>query len=182
MNRSFYPDFSQFIHERVRNRDISRQNKTKQLDILLAFWRQLSLVKQLTFLACSKLDKGLSWSRKGLGKVSITKIASDVLLVEEKGIWKEKEGKEFCFTNLSRWTLGRVSGRISLEHLRYGAKNPVFLFHLAPRSFYSLCPIKPYLCGRDCYHAQVSFNHQQIQFNWQVTGPKKKEEITYCYF
>jgi hypothetical protein len=66
-----------------------------------------------------------------------------------------KEGKETSFSNIFRWTLDPQVGMISLEHLRRGVDNPVFLFHLQPSSLHSLASIDSHLCAEDTYLGQI---------------------------
>lgn len=146
--------------------------------ILLAFWEKLMGVTQLTFHAKTQSETG--WNGKGQGEVILTKEGS-VCVFNEKGAWINKEGSEVGFSNTFRWTLDRMKGVISLEHLRFGKDNPVFLFHLAPSGSQSLSSVNSHLCGGDTYFGQIHFDRYSLRLNWRVIGPKKNEEIDYYY-
>ncbi len=154
----------------------SSEKKTK-LEVLLAFWEKLANVKQLNFNANSNANS--EWN--GKGEVISTSSSRDVLIFNEKGTWACKPGVDVEFSNVFRWTLDRDAQMISLEHLRYGSLNPVFLFHLTPSGNHSLSSVDPHLCCKDSYFGQIHFNSHTIQFNWKVIGPRKNEELYYCY-
>lgn len=157
---------------------IDHENKAK---VLQTFWERLMGVTQLTYHAKSKSEDERGWNGKGQGEVSITKESPRALIFNEKGIWQGKQGPEVGFSNVFRWTLDRNAGIISLEHLRRGPDNPVFLFHLAPTSKQSLSSIDSHLCGGDTYFGQIHFDRYSLRLNWRVIGPKKNEEIDFYY-
>src|SRR5687767_4024943 len=128
------------------------QNNSPQ--VLITFWKQLSKVIQFTFISKSKSKEYLGWAGKGKGKV-IVKENRNVLHYHEKGMWLNKQGEQFTFTNVFRWTLIYEVGVISLEHLRQGINHPVFLFHLSPTNTNSLSSIDPHHCKNDTYFGQI---------------------------
>ena len=164
-----------------KNHGFHRENSMKNLNTLLEFWEKLSSVKKLSFVAHSKSKDNSGWNGRGTGKVSVTKIGTNTLLFNEKGLWKGKDNRDVSFTNTFQWTLDRISGVISLEHLRHGKENPVFLFRLAPSTMHSLSSIDSHLCDGDSYFGQASFDRYNLKLNWRIIGPKKNEEIEYCY-
>lgn len=166
------------IKEESKVSPLVQKNK---IQILLAFWEKLMKVSQLTFLAKSKSKEEKGWNGKGKGEVILTKESANVLIFNEKGTWQDKQGPEVNFSNVFRWTLDRHAGVISLEHLRRGIDHPVFLFHLAPNSKYSLSSVDSHLCGGDAYFGQIRFDQYSLCLNWRVIGPKKNEEIDYYY-
>lgn len=149
------------------------------LRVLLAFWEKLQGVTQLTFQAETKSKQG--WTAKGQAEVIIEKTSSNTLIFNEKGYWQGKQEADVCFSNVLRWTLDVHDLVISLEHLRRGPRSPVFLFYLAPSGKHSLVSVDPHLCGKDTYFGHVHFDHDSLQLNWRVIGPKKNEEID-CYY
>ena len=159
----------------------NRGNSVKNLSTLLEFWEKLSSVKKLSFAAHSNSIENSEWNRRGTGEVSVAKTSSNILLFNEKGLWKGKDSQDVSFTNIFRWTLDRISGVISLEHLRYGIENPVFLFHLAPSTMHSLSSIDSHLYDGDSYFGQAFFDRYNLKLNWRIIGPNKNEEIEYCY-
>lgn len=152
-----------------------------KLSTLLAFWEKLASVSRLTFNANSKSSQDLGWNGRGSGEVEIVKNGFSSLIFNEKGLWTGKTSKDMNFSNIFRWTLDRSAGLIALEHLRRGPDHPVFLFHLAPSSHYSLSSVNSHLCGGDTYFGKVHFDQYGLRLNWRVIGPKKNEEIDYFY-
>lgn len=155
----------------------TEENKIK---ILFNFWEKLSGVTNLTFAAKTKSKEGSGWNGKGKGDVLVKK-QSNELIFHEKGIWQDKQGSELNFSNVFRWTFDRHIGVISLEHLRRGLDNPVFLFHMAPSSKNSLSSVDSHLCEGDTYFGQIHFDRYNLRLNWRVIGPQKNEEIDYYY-
>ncbi|MBS0629407.1 MAG: winged helix-turn-helix transcriptional regulator [Verrucomicrobia bacterium] len=154
-------------------------NAETNLQVLLTFWEKLLTITELSFHATSKSGGG--WNGKGQGEVVKTKEGANILIFNEKGSWRGKEGSEVTFSNVFRWTLDRRAGVISLEHLRRGPDHPVFLFHLAPSSKQTLSSVDSHLCEGDTYFGQIHFDRFSLRLNWRVIGPKKNEEINYYY-
>lgn len=152
------------------------QNRPK---VLLAFWEKLSVIKTLSFNARAKSSE-TGWNGKGKGEVAVTSPESNVLIFTEKGSWIGKQG-EVAFSNVFRWTIDRAACVISLEHLRRGYENPVFLFDLSPTGNYTLSSVDSHLCGGDMYFGQIHFDRYSLRLNWRVIGPKKNEDIDYYY-
>lgn len=151
------------------------------IQVLLAFWERLKGVSQLTFNAKTKSKEEAGWNGKGKGEVIIAREGNNVLVFNEKGTWQNKEGEEFGFSNVFRWTLDRQAGVISLEHLRRGPDYPIFLFYLAPSGKNSLASVDSHLCEGDTYFGQIHFDRHHLRLNWRVIGPKKNEELDYIY-
>lgn len=149
--------------------------------ILQTFWEKLATVKHITFHAKSKSKEDIGWNGTGNGDVQITRAGSTVIIYTEKGHWKGHVGSDTAFRNVFRWTLDRHAGMISLEHLRHGEENPVFLFYLAPTSPTSLSSVDSHLCEGDTYFGQIYLDHHSLRLNWRIIGPKKNEEIDYYY-
>ncbi|MCE5316433.1 MAG: winged helix-turn-helix domain-containing protein [Parachlamydia sp.] len=147
---------------------------------LFAFWEKLATVRQITFHAKSKSEE-IGWNGTGKGEVVVGKEGPNVLTFTEKGTWKGNQGGETTFRNVFRWTLDRNAGMISLDHLRRGEENPVFLFYLAPTSSSSLSSVDSHLCEGDTYFGQIHFDRTSLRLNWRIIGSKKNEEIDYYY-
>lgn len=160
---------------------INKISHEKKLDVLLACWDKLAAVKKLSFKAKSQSKEAQGWNGKGIGEVFIKKETNIQLLFSEKGSWRNVHGNEFAFSNIFRWSLDKTRGVISLEHLRRGIENPVFLFHLAPSSNKTLSSVDSHLCEGDTYFGQIQLDKHSIRLNWRVIGPKKNEEIDYYY-
>lgn len=155
-----------------------QENKIK---LLYAFWEKLCSIKQLSFLAKSKLGEESSWNGRGKGEVLVTKEGSNSLIFNEKGEWLGKQGTEVNFTNVFRWIFDKDAGLISLEHLRRGPNHPVFLFHLAPSGKSSLASVNSHLCEEDAYFGQMHLDPNGLRLHWRIIGPKKDEDIVYHY-
>ncbi len=166
------------IKEDPKTSPTHQENKAQ---ILQAFWEKLMSVSQLTFHAKTKLKEENGWNGKGQGEVVLAREGFNQLIFNEKGTWQGKSGGQVSFSNVFRWTLDRNAGVISLEHLRRGPDNPVFLFHLAPYGKHSLSSIDSHLCEGDTYFGQIHFDQHSLRLNWRVIGPKKNEEINYFY-
>ena len=144
-----------------------------------AFWEQLKTVKEFTRLVQSRQENG--WNGKGRGEVLVVQPVENVLVFHEKGSWQAQQGQMINFSNTFRWTLDRDAGMISLEHLRHGPDQPVFLFYLVLARNHLLKPLNSHLCGEDVYLATVPWDRQSIRLKWRVIGPKKNEEMECCY-
>lgn len=147
---------------------------------LFKFWEKLQGVKQLRFHAKTRSKEASGWQGRGEGEVLIVK-EENRLIFHEKGTWQSRQGSEVGFSNVFCWTLDRLAGMISLEHLRRGPDHPVFLFHLAPSGAYSLSSVDSHLCEEDTYFGQIHFDRYSLRLSWRVIGPKKNEEIDYYY-
>lgn len=154
------------------------ENKTQ---ILSAFWEKLKKISQVTFIAKTKSKEENGWNGKGQGEVLLSKEGAYSLVFNERGTWEGKQGTETNFSNIFRWTLDYVKGVISLEHLRRGPDQPVFLFHLVPSGKQNLSSMDSHLCGGDSYFGNVRFDRHSLRLNWRIIGPKKNEEIEYYY-
>ncbi len=145
-----------------------KQKKGHENLIELA-WNHLKHITQVTLIAKSR-----SWNRKGSGKVSVTHDGNTITF-EEKGSWKELSQ---TYRNTFRWTRNDT---LSLEHLRYGEKHPVFLFHLTPTHSDLLESLTPHLCGEDTYFGSMQYSDLFLQLHIRTIGPQKNEEIEYIY-
>ncbi len=140
-------------------------------------WERFREVVAVRFV--SKSHTGIGWSGSGSGVVKVSEPAPDVLTFEESGLWQQEGGKEMRFTNVFRWSL--VEDRLRLDHLRFGADNPVFLFEMAAGADGVWREINPHPCRDDCYRASLRLENEQIFVNWLVRGPKRNEVIDYIY-
>jgi Family of unknown function (DUF6314) len=148
---------------------------------LETFWEKLLNIQTMCFSAKSK-TLGLSgWNGIGKGSVDIKRIDDTIITFHERGTWISEENKKLDFSNVFKWSLNATQGVISLEHLRFGPQNPVFLFELVPVDANRLESLDSHVCVNDTYFGQVRCDKHFIQFHWRVIGPKKNEEIDYLY-
>ena len=159
---------------------IQRESNVK-IKVLIELWKKLGTVKRLSFHAKTKSKEESGWNGRGKGEVIVSRDGDNVLVFHEKGSWKGKHGGEMNFSNIFRWSLDRMKGVVSLEHLRYGFDHPVFLFYLTPSSAQSLTSVDSHLCEDDAYFGQIIIDSHALRLNWRVIGPKKNEEINYHY-
>jgi uncharacterized protein DUF6314 len=148
------------------------------VSIIVNFWDKLTKVKQLKFTAKLKNPEEGSQVKRGQGEVIVTKESPYTLVFHEKGTWN---GPDIGFSNHFRWTLDRQTAMISLEHLRRGVNNPVFLFNLIPASRHSLVSEGAHLCADDAYFGQLTETAAALRLKWRVIGPRKNEEMDYYY-
>lgn len=146
-----------------------------KVETLFVFWDRLSKVSELRF-----KSKTREWNRKGKGEVLVSKDQKG-LIFHERGNWLNEQGEEVNFSNVFRWSFDRSAALITLEHLRFGLDQPVFLFHLAPTSRHSLTSVDSHLCGGDTYFGKIHLDRYGLSLSWRVIGPKKNEEIEYIY-
>jgi len=148
---------------------------------LLSFWGRLKRVKEVALDARTRSKDGPGWNGSGKGNVLVEEESGSILTLHERGSWQVQQTQNMTFSNTFRWTLDLSAGMISLEHLRKGPNHPVFLFHLAPTGPQHLASVESHLCEEDVYMAQVAWDLNQIRLSWRVIGPKKNEEMEYCY-
>jgi hypothetical protein len=166
------------LYSLVQQESFERRFQEPQL---FSFWNRLKAVQQFTRTARARSRDENGWNGKGRGEVIVSQPTDTVLIFHEKGSWQFQKGQDISFSNTFRWTLDRHTGMISLEHLRLGPDQPVFLFHLTPTSGHLLASVDSHLCEEDVYLATVPWDRHSIRLNWRVIGPKKNEEMEYCY-
>lgn len=146
---------------------------------LCFFWSQLQAISHFTFSIHSESEKPTGWEGTGEGTVRIEKIDERTLLMHEEGTRKTKGFPNIHFTNLSKWTLRDHS--IALEHLRFGANQPVFLVEFTLETPLKLVSKSPHVCGQDVYKATLVWKTPSLILHWSIQGPYKNEQIQYTY-
>ncbi|HPE85310.1 MAG TPA: DUF6314 family protein [Chlamydiales bacterium] len=170
------------IHEQKR---YYLTHESGQLDFnstqtLMMFWNKLCTIKHLIVQANTQYQQKKSKS-EGKGVVTTSQDGCNTLIFKEKGLWKTDQNTSIDFHNTYRWTLDRNSGVLSLEHLRLGLSDPVFLFHLAPASPTALTSVDSHSCGDDTYYGQLFYESHFLRLHWRIIGPHKNEDIHYYY-
>lgn len=153
-------------------RHIPKPNKS----LLEEVWMKLRATRHVIFRFRSRKSKG-----EGVGEVAAAYDGGARCIFQERGSWQGMGGQEFTFRNVFRWTLNRIDGMLTLEHLRFGEKNPVFLFHLVPVNENTLESLHAHLCGEDTYFGQLVFEPPTLELTWRILGPKKNDEVRYMY-
>jgi hypothetical protein len=141
-------------------------------------WSLLWTIRTVSFTSHS--EAGTGWDGTGDGVVELRSPAPDVLIFDESGRWQSHHhGRSTRFANVFRWT--RLPSSLSLEHLRFGADRPVFLFDLAPGEDGLWRDVTPHLCGEDCYSGTLKADGKELIVEWSIRGPRKRESIRYVY-
>ncbi|BCM92947.1 hypothetical protein IAD21_04831 [Abditibacteriota bacterium] len=140
-------------------------------------WPRLLAVKTLHFESQSRTGTG--WNGVGTGTVEVTSPRDGVLIWREAGQWRQNGGREIRFTNTFRWT--QSDDKITLEHLRFGEAQPVFLFQLAAIQPHEWRDVEPHLCRQDNYSAVLQIEEEGLKLSWTVFGPTRDETINYRY-
>lgn len=169
-----------FIHRpRLSVQDEGQRERSRREE-LLALWDTLKTIQQLSFLV--KSHQGEEQTVKvGKADVVVTAPSPQVLVFREKGFWYRGQTADTAFSNSFCWTLDLNRSIITLEHLRFGATQPVFLFHLAPTSPGMLESIDAHLCAEDTYLGNIVWEAKRIDFHWRIIGPLKNNQLTYQY-
>ncbi len=149
-----------------------KPNKT----LIEEMWKKLQQTAHVDFRFRSRKSKG-----EGAGKVETTYDGRSRCVFQERGCWRGDDDQEFNFRNVFRWTLNRIDGMLTLEHLRFGERNPVFLFHLVPVNEKTLESLHAHLCGEDTYFGQLVLGPKTLELTWRILGPKKNDEVRYTY-
>ena len=140
------------------------------------WWQRLASVRELEFQAVSPADR-CNWNGEGSGDVRVEQQEAE-LLFHETGAWTPQGGRPIRFTNTYRWT--RQTDRIRLEHLRFGADRPVYLFDLIEEGD-RLRSHQAHPCGDDRYEASATTTDDGFELIWAIDGPNKQTRVTYRY-
>ncbi|OWK45026.1 DUF6314 family protein [Fimbriiglobus ruber] len=146
-----------------------------------AAWECLGAVRELTFATHSHSPTYTGWGGTGRGIVRTEPVGPTILIFDETGAWTREGGRENRFSNVFRWTADPAGHFIRLEHLRFGADQPVYLFDLVPTADHILESADPHVCQADLYAARMEYGASAVYLNWTITGPKKDERISYTY-
>jgi hypothetical protein len=143
-------------------------------------WDRLGAVTRLSFRARSQSKSPSGWDGDGEGRVEVARNA-EVLIYREEGYWVQSGGPRLRFTNTYRWTLDATTGVIRLDHLRFGPRQPVYLFDLVSVGDQALESACPHVCRNDLYAARLSLEANTLRLDWSVRGLGKFEDIEYVY-
>ncbi len=141
--------------------------------ILSEFWKQLP---QSCFLEIQV--KGSS-EVYGEAAIHCEFISQSKCIFKEEGVWKAGALAGTSFKNCMRWSVD--CSRLHLEHLRYGAKKPVFLQTFKVCEKNHLVGQLPHQCHLDTYLGSITWNSSEILLQWKIEGPKKNK-ILLCKY
>jgi hypothetical protein len=144
-----------------------------------ALWACLRRVRSLRFVARSGRPGG--WNGVGVGEVVVEPAGGTALTFTEAGEWRPESGRPTRFRNVFRWSQTGPAA-VSLEHLRFGPGQPVYLFDLAPSAGGVWSSVSPHLCSEDCYAAELRPHEGGFFLRWSIAGPRKAETVEYSYF
>jgi hypothetical protein len=159
----------------------SHREKKERLELLQCIWNQLKHVSNVSLIAKSHIKSTNYWQRKGMGHVSVKQEGERSLIFIEQGSWSGEQEQTHNYYNSFRWTWNPHELMLSLEHLRRGEHQPVFLFHLAPNDTYDLQSLHSHQCGEDSYFGWLKYSPLFLQLKFKTMGPKKNEEIECIY-
>jgi len=115
---------------------------------------------------------------RGSGQVKV-KTGLKSLIFVENGEWSHPVNTSFY--NILRWKVDFSTSLISLEHLRFGLSQPVFLFHLKAIGPHIFQSVNSHVCKNDCYSGRIEVSEHHLNFIWNISGPCKKETLFYSY-
>lgn len=96
----------------------------------------------------------------------------------EKGSWVNDKNERYSFSSANQWIFDQKNHLVTLQHLRRGY--PIFLVQLKADKG-RVISLEEYLCNKDIYTAEIDLLRDFFELKWKVTGPKKKETITWIY-
>jgi hypothetical protein len=126
-------------------------------------WDRLGYVRELWFEARPLSATNSGWNGIGNGIVETQQADPLTLTFHERGTWTPEGGRQMPFRNVFRWTAAPDGGSIRLEHLRFGAESPVFLFDLVPIVEGVLEASEPHVCNEDRYSARMDYDLRAIR-------------------
>ncbi|NGX59290.1 MAG: hypothetical protein KR126chlam3_00438 [Chlamydiae bacterium] len=154
-----------------------KKEKKQVNDLLKSIWEHMRIVTQMTLIARSRKDQKSAYTRKGKGNV-LVEDRGQSLIFQENGTWQKDQGG---YQNRFRWSWNRPQGLLTLEHLRFGEANPVFLFDLYATGGNTLESLSPHLHGDDTYFGWMEYKGLFLHLHIRTLGPKKDEKIEYAY-
>jgi len=140
---------------------------------------QLSLIRNYEFYATSNKNDGWKGIGQGTVRIEIDQLGNFIFF--EDGFFENSRGK-FTSHNIYRWSFKYLNNSISLEHLRFGVENPVFLFDMVCEQDSLWSSKCPHLCDRDEYHAKMLVENSCIKLEWDIINNKDYNRIEYKYF
>lgn len=144
-------------------------------------WNRLCSIKELAFEAKSHAVENAGWNGIGRGVVHVEQVDCLTMVFNENGSWTPAGGRPIAFSNVFRWTADFDARLIRLEHLRFGPKQPVYLFDLVPVSQRVWESSEPHVCREDLYTARMEYDLERVELSWTIAGPKKDEKVSYTY-
>jgi hypothetical protein len=130
----------------------------------------------------------MGWKGEGEGTVTTTLSSSSDSITDDKLYFHESgqfvlDANQYKLDTNNEFIWQRIDAdRIRLFHSRFGRDNQVELFDLIPEPTTNQWVSEAsHLCGDDLYSGSVAINNGQLEFIWQITGPRKDEHLHYIY-
>jgi len=111
------------------------------------------------------------------GQVVLERRLNDTVIFWEKGI---EQNTGMHVSNTYRWVYSNGID-VSLEHLRQGEENPVFLTKYQAMDKW-LKAMSSHLCDQDIYHSRLTLQDAYLELMWKVRGPEKNGFVLTRYF
>lgn len=151
-------------------------------------WQHLQHIKHYYYVSTPGPDSVMGWKGTGEGDVTTSypraseNSAGEKLYFHESGSF-ELDANQYRLDTNNEFIWQRIDdGRVRLFHSRFGRDNQVELFDLIPQpSTNQWVSEASHLCGDDLYSGSVSLVEGQLEFIWQITGPRKDEHLHYIY-
>ncbi|GEA51032.1 hypothetical protein VIN01S_18360 [Vibrio inusitatus NBRC 102082] len=145
-------------------------------------WQQLQLINHYQYQSKPGDSSVMGWAGEGSGSVNIEMEGSDTLYFKEQGRFTLKQNGHTVDTqNEFIWHRLNAS-KIKLLHSRFGRENAVELFVLSYNTeTKQWISDSAHVCGDDLYSGMAKWNNDSIEFNWSISGPRKQENLHYCY-
>jgi hypothetical protein len=144
-------------------------------------WNSLQRITHYEYESTPGSKSVMGWEGHGSGSVTIDPDGS-LLYFKETGRftltgngYQMRTQNEFIWEQLS-------DTRIKLRHSRLGRDNQVELFDLVyNRPADQWLSESAHVCGEDLYSGKAESIADQIHFLWTISGPRKQENLHYCY-
>jgi hypothetical protein len=156
------------------------QPRKTSKELLSLVWDRMKKVERMTMIASTRSKAAGLWERKGNGFIEMEH-EGHIITFYEKGTWSDEKGFSLNYSNSYRWTWNWREETLSLEHLRMGEGNPVFLFDLHATDHHMLESLHPHLCGDDSYFGWLKYHPLYLQLHIRTIGPRKNEKIETVY-
>ncbi|MGL5452895.1 MAG: DUF6314 family protein [Aeromonas sp.] len=139
-------------------------------------WERLSRVRTFIFSASNGEGSTTDWNGRGEGDVQVSDHHGGWLF-SEQGRYITPHGRTLTMSNRFWWQ--RSERGIRLAHLRYDTA--VELFELLPQGEGRWITTEPHRCGADHYRAELIETERGFLLDWQISGPRKNERLSYRY-
>ena len=113
--------------------------------------------------------------------INVTQPNKSSIITQELGDWINKDGQKVISKNIYRWTAKNAS-IIKLEHLRFGKTKPIFLVDFYNEKNNMWKSLKPHICEKDKYSAEVLISATNIKLIWHIESTKHTYNIVSTYY